>query len=396
MQKEPPNALVPDAKQGVILTIAQTPPSTNINYATKYGIEMSDILKKVPEAKSYGLNIGYGGDPHLIIGFAILDENKKGRDESEIIKDLSKKFTNIPGIFSIVMNRPAMVAITGFNQPVEFVLQTNKNYEFLNTQMNKLISLASKNPGLAHIQSSLKMTKPNINIEIDRIKAARLGIPYNQITQNLNNLFARPTISWFNKDGRSYRVIPEMDREFRKNPNQIKNIILKTNSGELFTLGSILKINNQVSADSLSEFQQLKSATFKASLAPGYTLGEALDFLEKTTKENLSPAIKYDFSGESRLLIQSGNQMGAIFVLAIACIYLLLAWKFNSFIDPIIVLTTIPLAALGAFIAMQLAGISLNIFTKIGLLMLVGLISKQGILIVDFANHLREEKTLIL
>jgi multidrug efflux pump len=236
------------------------------------------------------------------------------------------------------------------------------------------------------------MDTAQIDIEVDRDKAATLGIPMSQINSTLNLALAQPLLAQFNMNGRSYNIIPQIMPQFRTEPSQLGDLNLRTGNGQLIPISNIAKINQDVQTQSLNHFQQLRAATISASLAPGYTLGEALQFLENTAQKNLPNNIQYDFEGQSRQFVQASGAMEETFVFAILFIFLILAAQFESFRDPLIVMTSVPLSSAGALIALHLlpSG-TLNIYTQIGLVTLVGLISKHGILIVEFANQLQEE-----
>jgi len=199
----------------------------------------------------------------------------------------------------------------------------------------------------------------------------------------------KPIVSWFSSGGYSYPVVPQVENQYRMNPNDLNWIYVRSDRGHLVPLSGLVQYEMRVSPESLNQFQQLRSATLSANIVQSYTLGQALSFLENAAKQIMTPNMQYTYSGESRIFKQESGEMIYLFIGALVAIYLLMVIKFSSFIDPFIVLISVPLSMIGALVAMHLIHANLNIYTQIGLLMLIGLISKQSILIVDFANHIQ-------
>jgi hydrophobe/amphiphile efflux-1 (HAE1) family protein len=390
-----PNELAPQEDQGAVLGIVTGPTNANLNYTLSQTQKIEDIYKKVPESMGYGIINGFAGTPAVngAFSFMVLKPwGERKRSAEEITASLFPQFWSIPGVKAFPFNDPALPGSSGFT-PIQFVLKTTGTYEDLNNAIQKLIQITGKqNPKLLNLDSNLKMDTAQIDIEVDRDKAATLGIPMSQINSTLNLALAQPLLAQFNMNGRSYNIIPQIMPQFRTEPSQLGDLNLRTGNGQLIPISNIAKINQDVQTQSLNHFQQLRAATISASLAPGYTLGEALQFLENTAQKNLPNNIQYDFEGQSRQFVQASGAMEETFVFAILFIFLILAAQFESFRDPLIVMTSVPLSSAGALIALHLlpSG-TLNIYTQIGLVTLVGLISKHGILIVEFANQLQEE-----
>lgn len=390
-----PGELAPSEDQGAIMAAASGPSNANLNYTISNTKKIEKIFKSVPEMVGYGFINGYGQTLAVNNAFAFLvlkpwDERHRSADQ--IIASLYPQFFMIPGVKAFPFNLSALPGTSGFT-PVSFVLKTTGSYDQLNVAAQKMLSIIQQNnPRLLNADSDLKLDKAEISIDLDRNKAADLGIPMSDINTTLNIALAEPEISQFNMNGRSYYVIPEISPQFRQSPEQLGNLNLRTATGNLVPLSSIAKIQQIVEPPSLTHFQQLRAATITASLAPGYTLGQALEYLQNMAKQNLPGSIQFDFSGQSRQFVQATGAMEETFIFAILFIFLVLATQFESFRDPFIVILTVPLSTAGALTALHfLHGGTINIYTQIGLVTLIGLISKHGILIVEFANQLQKQ-----
>lgn len=388
-----PSELIPDEAQGVVLGVGKGPASASKAYMAKYAHELGKINNTIPELEHYGVVTGFMGRTS-IISFLIMRDHQPGdRTEDQILADLGPKFANLPGVFLFPMNRPALADVTGFAQPVQFVIQTTGTYSELYNVVQKMRQRIAQNPNIMNVQTDLDISKPDINVLINRDRAADLGVTIKSITDTLGLVLGEPTIGWFAMNGWSYPIIPRLLPQYYRLPQDLLNLTTVSSvSGQLIPLSNLVTLQDQTVPDSLNQFQQLRSETIQASLAPGYSQGEALAYLQGVAKDILPSDMKYDFAGTSREFIQANGQAVIIFITALMAIYLLLTIKFDSFVDPLIVMISVPLSTLGALVAIHWSGFTLNIYTKIGLVMLIGLISKHGILIVNFANHLQEEK----
>ncbi len=390
-----PAELAPAEDQGAILAAVMGPTNANLKYTEQQTQKIQEIYNHLPEQIGYGVINGYAGTPSVnsAFSFVVLKPwGERKRSSQQIIDSLFPQFWGIPGAKAFPFNLPPLPGSSGFT-PVQFVLKTTGSYQDLNNAAHTLMSIAQKqNPLLLNIDSDLKMDTAQVDINLDRDKAADLGIPMSEINSTLNLALAQPLLAQFNMGGRSYNIIPQIMPQFRTSPTQLGQLNVRTGSGQLIPLSNIATIDQTIETQTLSHFQQLRAATITASLAPGYTLGQALDYLEQTTQKDLPKNIQYDFEGQSRQLIQTSGTMEQTFIFAIIFIFLVLAAQFESFRDPLIVMMSVPLSSAGALIALHfLPHGTLNIYTQIGLITLVGLISKHGILIVEFANQLQEE-----
>lgn len=379
--------LIPPEDQGVILVASLGPTSANLQYMEKHVRPILKVMSHIKEAQEYSI-INNFSEMNKSLGFIVLRPKQPGdRTEDQIIADLKSPLSKITGLRVFAFNRPALADVTGFEAPVQFVIKTNDDYDQLYKAVKKIFKAISANPNLVNVDADLKINKPQYDITINRLRAATLGVNVEDISQTLNYLLAKPIVGWFNMNGRGYSVVPQLSRTFRYNPGQLSHIYIRSQMNKLLPLSELIHITTVTAPQTLNHFQQMRSATISANLVQGYTIGQAVDYLQNVAKKILPPSMKIDYATPTRQYVRSKGAMATIFIVALISIYLLLALKFNSFIDPIIVMMSVPLSTTGALLAMHWMGATLNIFTEIGLVMLIGLVSKHGILLVSFANQ---------
>lgn len=384
--------LAPTEDQGAIMGIFIGPTTANLKYTEKYSKEIQQAYNTIPERDNFVLINGYGANGADVtsgISFLILKPwSERKRSQSQIRADLFPKMWMIPGFMAFPVEMPSLPGAVG-NTPVEFIMETTAEYEELNKAVQKMMEVVRTNPRLLNPDISLKLNKPEVKIMLDRDKAADMGISMEEIGGELTSMLAEPAITQFEIRGRSYDVIPQIMEQYRQNPEQLKNLYVRTRNNQLIPLSNIAEITIKAVPQSLMHFQQMRAAKLTASLAPGYTLGEALTFLSQAARDVLPKNISFDYSGQSRQFINASGALMKTFIFAIVFIYLVLAAQFESFRDPLIVMFTVPMSILGALITLRLTHGTMNIYTQIGLITLVGLITKHGILIVEFANQLQ-------
>ena len=386
-----PKELAPKEDEGAFMIMMNSPADANIAYTEKYSKQVGDIIDKVPEKVEYGIVNGFPQGPSSAIAFAALKPwSERKRDVDQIIASLFPALMQIPGVLAFPFNPYSLPGATGF-MPIEFVLETTASYSDLGKAMGKLLKAVASNPSLVNVDTDFKLDKTQIKLDVNRDRAAVLGITMDSIGNLLNLAFGEPTVSQFDFNGRGYDVIPQLESQFRNKPDDIENLNLRTITGELVPLANIANVALQTTPRSLNHFQQLRSASLTASLAPGYTMGQALQFLKDQAIKVMPDGMKYDFSGESRQFIQESRSMEKTFLFALIFIFLVLSAQFESFRSPLVVMFTVPLATFGALFLLKLTGSTINIYTQIGIVTLIGLISKHGILMTEFANQLQEK-----
>lgn len=383
--------LAPNEDQGVVMGIGQGPTSANLTYTEKYTGQLTKIYKNHPEIDAYTVINGIPNGESSTLSFAaLIDYQKRHQSSDEINVQLSKEAAKISGLNFIFISRPSLPGSQSM-YPFQFVIKTNGSYEKLYQISNQFITALQKNPHILFARSDLQIDKPEIFVTIDRDKAARLGVLMSDISEALSTAFGQPQNSTFVMNGKTYYAVPQVIKSQRDSENAINNISVMTNSGKTIALSTIVTLSNKVTANTLNHFQQQRATTINIALAPSYSTKAAMDYVKTLAQKILTADMSYDFSGDTRTFLESGSTMGFLFAGALVFIYLVLSAQFESFRDPLVVLFTVPLSLVGALFTLFLAGGSLNIYTEIGLLTLVGLITKHGILIVEFSNRLQQQ-----
>lgn len=385
-----PAELAPREDIGGVMVVVTAPTSAGLAYTEKYTKYLTPIFKGVAEASDYLVVNGANGVNTAISFLVFKPWSERKRTADQIIKEIYPKLWAIPGITAFPVS-PSMLPGTSGAMPISVVIESIGEYSELNEVMKKLLAAAHANPGLTNIDTDLKMDQAQIDVKIDRNKAGDMGIKISDIGDAVNIALGEPTINYFSILGRSYDVIPQLEAQYRKQPETLNLLYLHASNGDLVPLSNLVNMKETLQPQSLNHFQQLRSATLTASMRPGYTLGQALTYLQKQMAKIVPDTMQINYSAESRQFMQTSGAMESTLLFAIAFIFLVLAAQFESFRDPLVVLFSVPLSFFGALLALKLSGGTSNIYSQIGIVTLVGLISKHGILMVEFANQLQEQ-----
>ncbi|HVS26776.1 MAG TPA: efflux RND transporter permease subunit [Burkholderiales bacterium] len=388
--------LAPTEDQGIIIVQAIAAPNASLDQTARYTTGLTKIYQGFPEAANIFLLNGLGGGASAsttnsaISGMVLKPWSERERSQAQLLPLVQQKINGISGLQSVAFTRPPLPG-AGAGLPIQFVIGSTEPPLQINAVSQELLQRARRSGLFAYADVDLKYDNPQIEIEIDRDKAASLGLDMQRVGADLASMLGGNYVNFFSIQGRSYKVIPQVRQRYRLNPNQLDQFHVRTASGELVALSTIVKLKNTVQPEQLKRFQQLNSATLSAVPAPGVTVGQALDYLKAQAQEIFPKSYNVDYAGQSRQYIQEGSALIVTFFFALIIIFLVLAAQFESFRDPVIILVSVPMSISGALIFLSIGAATINIYTEVGLITLIGLISKHGILIVQFANQLKEK-----
>ncbi|MES2883981.1 MAG: efflux RND transporter permease subunit [Pseudomonadota bacterium] len=379
--------LAPQEDQGFVLGFGYSSPNATVEQMSVYSKKMYEFVKATPEAdQSFQLD-GISSTNTTLTGIILKPWSERTRSAFDIQNDLQEKFNSIAGATIYASQPPPLPTSSGgANTSVVFVLGTTDSFVNLEGVANDMLTEAQKSGKFYYIDTDLKINKPQVKVNIDRDKAAALGLNMRDIGSSLGAMLGGGYVNYFSIAGRSYKVIPQAQQVSRLNPEQLSDYYIRTASGDVVPASTVATLKTEVIPTRVSRFQQLNSATFSG--VPSGTLGDGLDYLKQLAEEKMPAGYTIDYGGESRQFVQESSAFVLTMGLALIIIFLTLAAQFGSFRDPLIVLMSVPMAIFGAmvFIFLEVQGATLNIYTKVGLVTLVGLIAKHGILIVQFAN----------
>ncbi|MDI9818159.1 MULTISPECIES: efflux RND transporter permease subunit [unclassified Legionella] len=384
-----PAETAPEEDQGFFFVVATAPQYATINYVEAFTKPFDSIYKSFPETEHY-FTVNMSAP---VSGMVLKPWDRRKRTQFELKQPLQNKLDEVAGLKAFAVIPPPLPG-GGSGTPIQFVIKTTNDFQTLFEVSNKLIDKARESGLFIYLDNSLKFNQPEVEFQINRSKASDLGLDMQAIGSSLTSALSGNYVNYFNLQGRSYEVIPQLDRRYRLSPDQLGEIYVRAANDIMVPLSTVVTPKEKVQPNAVSHFQQLNSATIQGVMMPGTTLGQGLAFLQEQAKEILPKGFTADYGGQSRQFIQEGAALIFAFFLAIIVIFLVLSAQYESFRDPLIILISVPMSICGALIPLNLGAASINIYTQVGLITLIGLISKHGILIVDFANQLQREKNL--
>jgi multidrug efflux pump len=379
--------LAPTEDTGTIIGVFNGPDGATINYTGRYAREVEAAYDSIAETNRYMVIAGFPTVAQGISFMKLEDWADRTRSQFEIRNELLPKLQNIAGFRAFPVNRPPL-GQSGRSQPVNFVIRSSMEYSALQGYVDELLNALRDYPGLESLDSDLKLNAPQLKVTINREQAVAVGSDVATIGRSLESLFGSRQVTRFKQNGEQYDVMVQLQGVDRRNPQDLDRVFVRGHDDSMVQLSNLIEVRETVAPRELNHFNQLRAVTMSANVGSGFTLGEALVHLEATARGVFPPGTQYDFTGTSRDFKESSSGIALIFVLALAFIFLVLAAQFESFIDPLIILFSVPLSMAGALLALTLFDGTLNIYSQIGLVTLIGLITKHGILIVEFANVL--------
>jgi multidrug efflux pump len=381
--------LAPVEDRGLINVRGSGPEGATIGYTSRYARDVERILSEVPEMEAVLTIVGQPEITNLRATGRLKDWDDRERSQQEIVTEVAAKLRRIPGIRANATNAPSF-GERGGGRPVEFVLQSSSTYEQLQEYVDKILAAIEDSPVLTNVDTDLELNKPEFTVRLNRPKVADLGLDVSVVGRTLETLLGGRQVTRFEIDGEQYDVYIQLAAQDRASPEALSTIYLRAPAGEMVQLSNVVTVERSVAPKELRRFNQLRAVTISANLQPGFALGDGIAVLERAAAELLPGTVRTELAGQSREFRASGQSLALVFLLALAFIYLVLSAQFESFRDPVMIMLTVPLSLTGALAALYFTGGTFNVYSQIGLITLVGLITKHGILIVEFANQRQE------
>ncbi|TAN50131.1 MAG: efflux RND transporter permease subunit, partial [Methylococcaceae bacterium] len=392
-----PAELSPLEDRSNFLAMISAPEGATMAYTDSYARQVEDLVMRIPEMSTAFVVIAPGLDrPNPVtsaLAFVTLQHWKdRDRKQQAITAELMPKLANLAGVRAFAINPPSF-GQSFRSLPVQFVLQ-GRSYAELQQATDAFTAKLASYPALANLDTDLKLDKPQFNVTVNRDKALAVGVDIDAIGTTLQTLLGGRQVTRFKREGELYDVILQVQDDERSRPEDIGLLSMRGNDNHLTQLGNLVHIDEAVASKELNHFNRMRAVTLTANIAPGHTLGQALSYLQQTAAQTLPPTVTTALDGQSREFQESSSALYVMFGFALLFIYLMLAAQFESFLDPLIIMLTVPLSIAGALLTLKLGGGTISVYSQVGMVMLVGLITKNGILIVEFANQLREKEGL--
>jgi multidrug efflux pump len=382
--------LSPLEDRGVALAQVNAPDGSTLDYTNRYARAIEKVGQDYPEFDRIFSSMGNPTVAQGNIFFRAVPWEQRTRTTLEMAREMTPRISSLSGVTAFIVTPPSLGQ--GFTQrPVNFVIITSDSYQNLAQTVRQFQDELAKNPGLVQVDTDLRLNKPELRLEVDRDRAADMGVGVDVVARSVETMLGGRNVTRYKRGGEQYDVVVQTNAQGRNTPDDIDKIFVRGRGEAMIPLSALVKVSEVVVPRELNHFGQRRSATITANLAPDYSLGQALDYLDATARKVLKPGYATDLNGTSREFRKSADSLSLVFVLALVFIFLVLAAQFESFIDPFVILLSVPLSMAGALLALKWSGGTLNVFSQIGLITLVGLITKHGILIVEFANQLREQ-----
>jgi multidrug efflux pump len=386
--------LAPEEDSGALFALVTAPPYATTQYTRTYTDQMRALTEDLPELEANFSIVGFGGQTNSGIAlWALKDWAERDRSQAEIQQDIQARLSTVAGVQALVFAPPSLPGAGG-GLPISLVIQSTGDPSQVYELAEQVRQEAQASGRFIFVQNSLAFDAQQVVITIDRDRAAALNLPVSDIGTTLGLLVGGGAVAQFDRDSNSYDIIMQVPEEYRQNPERLGDFFVRSATGDMVPLSAVVTISTDVAAAAIEQFNQLNSATISAIPVPGVTTGDGLAAIEEIARPMLPDGFFIDYSGQSRLEIEQGSTILIAFSLAIVVIYLVLAAQFESFRDPFIILMSVPLSIFGAIVPLNLGLGTLNIYTQVGLITLIGLITKHGILMVEFANLQRRENGL--
>ena len=386
--------LAPEEDSGALFSFVNAPPYATSEYTRTYVDQMRELTQDLPELSANFSITGFGGGTNTAIAlWAFKDWSERDRSQAEIQQELQGKIGAITGVQAFVFAPPSLPGAGG-GLPISVVLQSTGPSDRIFEVAEEVKAAAMASGRFIVVQNSLSYDSAQVVLRIDRDRAAALNLPARDIGTTLGLLVGGGAIAQFDRDSNSYDVIMQVPADYRNTPERLKEFYIRSATGQMVPLSAVVTVDTEVAPNAIEQFNQLNSTTISALPIPGVSTGDALQVIVDEARKVMPDGFFIDYSGQSRLEVTEGNTILLAFGLAIVVIYLVLAAQFESFRDPLIILMSVPLSIFGAIVPLNLGLGTLNIYTQVGLITLIGLITKHGILLVEFANQARRERGL--